>query len=32
MRDRGNKTKILKIKDNFTKINKKKKVNSVKKL
>ena len=31
MRDRGNKTKILKIKDNFTKINKKKKVNYVKK-
>ena len=31
MRNRGNKTKILKIKDNFTKINKKKKVNSVKK-
>ena len=31
MRDRGNKTKILKIENIFSKINKKKKVNSVKK-
>ena len=31
MRDRGNKTKIFKIKKNFSKINKKKKANSVKK-
>lgn len=31
MRDRGNKTKNFKIKNNFSKINKKKKINSVKK-